>query len=108
MLFQVPKQQSIFPDLPRSKPLMDPDGSMNEYWLSYFDNLTSALQTYYSPEGITIPAKTSAEISQLTATPVSPPTGADVRVSNNNIIYDSTTNEFKGNVNGTWKVFTLT
>lgn len=107
MLTQIPKQQAIFPDLPRDKPFTNSDGTMNEYWIYYFDNLTNALQSYYSPEGIKVPAQTANDIAQLTATPVSPPTGADVRVSNNNIIYDSTNNEFKGNVNGTWKTFTL-
>ena len=105
---QSPKQKSLFPDLPRDEPFLQNNGTINPQWLNYFEMQSTALQNYFSPEGYQIPDKSSAEIAKLTATPVNPPTGVGTRVSNNNIIYDSTTDEFKGNVNGTWKTFTLT
>lgn len=90
------KPQTIFPDLPRC-PLVDSNGKMNMYWELWFQQLTSTLQTYFKNEGFLIPPLDTSDISLLTGDQ-----------SMNNIIYDSTTNEFKGNVNGTWKVFTLT
>lgn len=95
------KQIAIFPDLPREPFIgkVDADGNVriNELWQQYFDNLTRALQTNYKPEGLVIPPQIASNIALLTAT-----------ASNNNIIYDSTNNLFKGNIAGTWKVFTLT
>jgi hypothetical protein len=91
------KQQAIFPDLPRDKQIADKDGYLKPAWELYFQQLTMALQTNLKPEGFVIPPKPSADIAQLVDS-----------ASNNNIIYDSTTDEFKGNVAGTWKTFTLT
>ncbi len=107
-LTQIPSQQALFPDIPRDEPFLDNNGNLNPQWLNYFIMQNDALQNYFSPEGYQIPNKTSDEIAKLNATPANPPTGAETRISNNNIIYDSTTDEFKGNVNGTWKTFTLT
>jgi hypothetical protein len=90
------KQQAIFPDLPRDKRVVDEMGNITPSWDLYFQQLTMALQTNFKPEGIVVPPKPTTEIVQLTSD-----------ASDNNIIYDSTSNEFKGNVNGTWKVFTL-
>jgi len=92
---QTRKQQAIFPDLPRSA-LVDKNGNMNDDWRLYFQHLTMALQTNFKPEGIVVPPKPTTEINDLTADE-----------SDHNIIYDNTTDEFKGNINGTWKVFTL-
>lgn len=105
---QTPKQNAIFPALPREQPLINKDGMINDYWVLFFQQLIDSLQNYINPEGILVPAQTAADIAQLTAVPTFPPTGADIRVSNQNILYDSTNNEFKGNINGTWKTFTLT
>lgn len=52
----------------------------------YFQQLTMALQTNLKPEGFVIPPKSSADIANL----------GNVNGSIGNIIYDSTTNEFKG------------
>jgi hypothetical protein len=92
-----PKQQAVFPDLPRTTKLVDENGNMNLDWQLFFDNLTLALQVNFKPEGIVVPNKPSTDIALLTAP-----------VSVANIIYDSTTDEFKGNIAGTWKTFTLT
>jgi hypothetical protein len=102
-LTQKPSQKSLFPDIPRDEPFMDKSGNLNPQWLNYLIMQNDALQNYFSPEGYQIPNRTSAEIAQLTETPVDPPTGAGTRVSNNNLIIDSTNNELKINLNGTWK-----
>jgi len=96
MTTQTNKQQAIFPDLPRDKQVIDKEGNMTQQWDLFFQNLVMALQTNLKPEGFVVPPKPTSDIIQLIQD-----------ASNNNIIYDSTTNEFKGNVNGTWKVFTL-
>jgi hypothetical protein len=90
----VKKQLAIFPDCPRENQLIDKNGNITDNWQLYFNQLTMALQTNFKPEGIVVPPKPTTDIIQLTDD-----------ASNTNIIYDSTTNEFKGNVNGTWKVF---
>ena len=90
------KQLAIFPDLPRSSQLVESNGEITADWKLYFQQLTMALQTNFKPEGIVVPPKPTTDINQLTND-----------TSDNNIIYESTTNEFKGNVNGTWKVFTV-
>lgn len=90
------KQQAIFPDLPRDDLMVDKNGNITSPWKLYFQQLTMALQTNLKPEGFVIPPKPLTDIAQLVDD-----------ASNNNIIYDSTTDEFKGNVAGTWKVFTL-
>src|SRR5690348_14397654 len=108
MTTQTPKQQSIFPDLPRNEPLVNKDGTINDYWKLFFDNLVTTLQNNFNPEGILVPSQTAANIAQLNATQPVPPTGANIRLSDANILYDSTNNEFKGNIAGTWKTFTLT
>ena len=108
MMTQTPKQQAIMPDLPREHPIVDKNGMINDYWALFFDNLTSVLQNNYSNEGVQIPSQTAANIADLAATTPSVPDGANIRLSNANILYDSTNNEFKGNINGVWKTFTLT
>lgn len=94
MTAQTKKQQAIFPDTPRNPRVIDNQGMMTDEWHLFFQQLTMALQTNWKPEGIVVPPKPTADILQLTSS-----------ASDNNIIYDSTTNEFKGNVAGTWKVF---
>jgi hypothetical protein len=73
------------------------DGMMTQEWRLFFSQLIQALQASFKLEGIVVPPQTAAEIAALTAI-----------TSHNNIVYDSTNNLFKGNVNGTWKTFTLT
>lgn len=99
---QNPKPYAVFPDLPRSEPLVNKDGTMNDYWKLYFDNLNAALQTNFSNEGILIPSQDATNIGLLDDTL------PNTRPSTANILYDSTNGEFKGNIAGTWKTFTLT
>lgn len=108
MTTQTPKQQAVFPDLPRQHPIVGKDGMMTDYWSLFFDNLVTTLQNNFNPEGILVPNQTAANIADLTATQPNPPTGANTRLSTANVLYDSTNHEFKGNINGTWKTFTLT
>lgn len=98
MTTQTKKQQAIFPDLPRDDQVVDlKTGTLTSDWHLFFQQLVMALQTNFKPEGIVVPPKSDTDIVQLTGT-----------TSNNNIIYDSTNDLFKGNVAGTWKTFTLT
>ena len=97
MTTQLQKQSALFPDLPRDDSIADENGFITASWKLYFQQLTMAtLQNNFKPEGFVIPPKPTSDIVQLIQA-----------ASNNNIIYDSTTNQFKGNVNGTWMVFTL-
>lgn len=88
---------AIIPDMPRETPLVNEQGYMSDAWKLYFDQLTVNLQTNLKSEGFVVPPLTASNIVLLT--------GAQ---SNNNIVYDSTNNAFKGNIAGTWKTFTLT
>lgn len=95
------KQQAIFPDLPRDRQLVDNKGEITPQWELYFSQLTTALQTNFKPEGIVFPQQTSSNIGLLIG-----------QSSVANIIYDSTNNVFKGNLQtspGTyvWKTFTM-
>jgi hypothetical protein len=104
MTTQVSKQPAIFPDVPR-EPIgfyQDKDGEekpiyLKEIWDLFFDILVLALQTNFSPEGIAVPQQSASNIGQLTGSQ-----------SIGSILYDSTNNQFKGNINGVWKTFTLT
>jgi hypothetical protein len=97
MTTQTKKQQAIFPDLPRDEQVIDKDGVLTAPYRLFLQQLVMALQTNFKPEGFVVPPKPTSDIIQLIDS-----------TSINNIIYDSTTNQFKGNVNGTWMVFTLT
>lgn len=89
MFSQPLKQQNTFPDLPRNEPLLNQDGTMNHYWMLWFQNLTMALQRTFSPEGFVMPEQTTSDI--------------DTYLINDtifiaNILYDSVLNVFKGNI----------
>ena len=99
---QARKQIAIFPDVPREAPMTDKDGNMTDVWRLFFTQLILALQSNFKPEGIVVPSQTAANIAMLTGTI---PIGS---TSIANILYDSTNAQFKGNIAGTWKTFTLT
>lgn len=86
MTNQVQKQSAIFPDLPRDEVIANKDGTITSSWKLYFQQLTMALQTNFKPEGFVIPPKPTSDIVQL----------GGISESIGNIIYDNTTNEFKG------------
>lgn len=103
---QTRKQQAIFPDLPRDKKVVDNEGNMMPSWLLFFQQLVMSLQTNFKPEGIVTPPKPSSEIANL----------GNVSEAIGNILYDNTTNQFKGiilvslgpPIVTTTKTFTLT
>ena len=97
MATQQKKPIALFPDVPRDARMMRNDGRMSDDWYTFFDQLILALQTNLKPEGFVIPPQTAANILLLVN-----------ESSNNNIIYDSTINKFRGNENGSWKTFTTT
>lgn len=95
------KQFTLCPDIPRGSEIVDEKGMLKTEWRAFFDQLVLALQTTFKPEGIVFPQQTTANIALL-----------DGVQSKGNILYDSTTNEFKGNVETApgvyaWKTFTL-
>jgi hypothetical protein len=96
MTLQTKILQSIFPDLPRNAKLVDEQGNITSDWSLFFSQLSQALQINFKNEGIVVPPLSAANIALLIGL-----------TSNNNIIYDSTNSQFKGNINGTWKTFTL-
>lgn len=96
-----PKQVSIIPDLPRSPVVVDKNGTLEPEWKLFFEQLIQGLQKNLKPEGILFPQQTAANIAQLTTIN-----------SLANIVYDSTNNLFKGNIQTapntfTWKTFVL-
>lgn len=97
MVTQVKKPLAIFPDSPRNIKVVDKNGYITPEFQLFLDQLILALQTNFKPEGIVVPQESASDITLLTGTQ-----------SVGNILYDSTNNAFKGNINGTWKTFTLT
>jgi hypothetical protein len=96
------KQQSIIPDLPRNNVVIDNEGRLQAEWKLFFEQLIQAMQTNFKPEGILFPMQDASNIALLT----------DIN-SLANILYNTTTNQFMGNVltapnTYTWKTFTLT
>lgn len=96
MAIQTKNPSTIIPDMPKDAPIVGKDGMMTDAWKLFFDQLIKNLQLNLKPEGFVIPPQTASNIATLTG-----------QQSNNNIVYDSTNNAFKGNINGTWKTFTL-
>lgn len=95
------KQTSIIPDLPRDSQIVDKNGQLTADYRLFFDQLILALQTNFTPEGILFPKQPTVNIDLLTGSQ-----------SLANILYDSTTNSFKGNIltapnTYTWKTFDM-
>lgn len=95
------KQSAIIPDLPRTPQVVDKNGQLVAEWKLFFDQLLLALQSTLTREGFVFPQQTDSNIALLI--------GAQ---SLANILYDSTNNVFKGNVQTapstyTWKEFLM-
>lgn len=71
-------------------------GYITKQWSNLVSQLLQVMQQSLSDEGFQIPNQPTTNIVQLT------------NMSNGTIIYDSTTDQFKGMVGGTLKTFTLT
>jgi hypothetical protein len=75
--------------------VIDPKtGKWTDEWKQIMQALFQSLQNSAGNEGLVAPGQTTANIATIQT---NAPNGA--------IIYDSTTNEFKGNMNGTFRVF---
>lgn len=83
------------PILPHEKPI-DDNGQWTAAWNLWFQQLISVLQQQLSNEGFQLPLKPTNMITQL-----------NKPMNTGKLIYDSETQEFKGNVHGTFKVFNL-
>ena len=67
MTLQTSKNQALFPDLPRSTPIVDKNGNLMPLWLLFFDNLILNLQKYFKNEGLVFPPLTATEIATIQA-----------------------------------------
>jgi hypothetical protein len=83
------------PNLPHEKPINE-QGQWASAWSLWLQQLTSLLQTQLSDEGFQLPLKPTSIITQLNQPNK---TGA--------LIYDVNTQQFKGNIDGYFKVFRL-
>lgn len=98
---------NIIPNLPPihqeiAQRIKRPDGEylhMHPAWHQFFSQLTTALQTNFSQEGVSIPKQSTNNINLLTQTK-----------SVGSFLYDSTTDQMKVNLNvagvPTWKIVT--
>lgn len=84
------------PSFTNSK-VVDENGYFTTEWAILMSQLLTQLQLNAGQEGLKPPMLTTTEISYLT----------DADKSNGSIVQDSTTGDFMGNINGTWKTFTL-
>ena len=72
--------------------IVDKDGNLTDVWRNIFMQLFSQLQGGLSEEGIKVPQQTTTNIAQIES-------GNTV----GNIVYDSSLNVLKINLNGTFK-----
>lgn len=59
--------QSIFPDYPREKPVVDKQGNLAPMWDLSLSSLFQALQINFKNEGIMFPLLTASQISTIQA-----------------------------------------
>ena len=84
------------PLLPHEKPI-DENGQWTASWLLWFQQLVTVLQKTVSNQGLRVPSLPTEIIKQL-----------NISSNTSVIVYDSDTKQFKGNADGTFKVFPLT
>jgi hypothetical protein len=77
--------------------ISDSSGKLTPQAKLLFDQIITLLQNILSDQGIAIPKQPTSTINQF-----------DKVQTIGTIVYDSSTNQYKGNINGTYKVFTLT
>lgn len=77
--------------------IADKTGMATPAFQQFMSELITVLQQNFNDEGIFMPQQTTANITTLN-------TGQ----STSAVVYDSNTNQFKGCVNGVFKIFTLT
>ena len=74
--------------------MVDDKGYLTPEWSNILTQLITELQLNLSNEGYRLPLVPTLQINQLVA----------VEKSIGNMLYDSTTNEAKVNINGVWEV----
>jgi len=77
-------------------PISEMNGEITPEWKLILQQLLIQLNLNAGNEGLVAPSQTTDNIGLLTQS------------QNGTIIYDSTTQQFKGYINGVWKIFTLT
>lgn len=82
----------IIPNFP-GKRMVDRDGNLTPAWMGYFNQLEANNQLNFSDVYYVLPQQPTSIINQLTAAQYTPST-----------VVDSTTKEWKVNLNGTWQV----
>jgi hypothetical protein len=88
----------IWPTVPFGE-IIDKDGNPSAEMILFMSQLIQLLNQQLGTKGIfLVPRHTTAEIADLIA---------KNELNNGTIIYDSTTNQFKGYEGGTLKTFTL-
>jgi hypothetical protein len=86
----------IIPSYVNAK-FVDENGYLTPEWQSAMSQLITELQLNLNNEGYVLPELATTDIAKLT----------DVAKSKGAMVYDSTTNEFKVNINGVWRVVTV-
>lgn len=81
------------------------DGMLTDQWLLIIQQLITQLQTNLSNEGYLIPQLPTTTITDLQTQYAA---SANPSVYYGNLLYDSTTNQLKVNIAGTFKVITVT
>lgn len=81
---------------------VDKDGNFTPQTQQFFDVMTQQMQQALSDDGVEMPQRSTAEINNIASS------SNDNAKPNGTIWYDTDTNQFKGKINGTIKVFTLT
>ena len=84
----------ILPTLPLGE-VVNKEGMLTPDWNQFFTQLLLYMNSNLSSEGFVQPSQPTTNIAQLT------------NANNGTIIYDSTTDQFKGKIAGTFKTFTL-
>lgn len=74
---------------------VDESGYLTDTWRNVLTQLFTELQSNASNESLVVPQQTTTDIAKLTN-------------YKGGLVYDSTTNQLKVNINGTFKVVTVT
>ena len=85
--------------------MVDRSGNLTTNWQNILQALFTALQGGVSNEGFNIPQQTTANITKLQTQFAASPNPADYFGV---MLYDSTTDQLKVNIAGTFKVVTVT
>jgi hypothetical protein len=86
-------------------PITERDGNLSPIWSLIIQQLLSVLQTNLSDTGYILPQLTTTQIAALQASFALAPNPS---LYYGDMVYDSTLNEVKVNIAGTFKVVTVT